>query len=107
MKIKTNTLIGPALDWAVDKALHLETPYHKWGVDVPHYSTNWLAGGEIIEREEIDLNCSHHEGSSGEMWDAACEVGKVFGGPTPLVAAMRAYVASKMGGEIEVPEELR
>lgn len=27
-------------------------------------------------------------------------------GPTPLIAAMRCYVASKMGNEIEIPEEL-
>jgi hypothetical protein len=27
-------------------------------------------------------------------------------GPTPLIAAMRCYVASKMGDDIELPEEL-
>jgi hypothetical protein len=27
-------------------------------------------------------------------------------GPTPLVAAMRCYVASKLGDEVEVPDEL-
>lgn len=29
-----------------------------------------------------------------------------FVGPTPLIAAMRCYVASKLGDEVEVPEEL-
>jgi hypothetical protein len=28
-------------------------------------------------------------------------------GPTPLIAAMRCYVASKMGDEIELPEEVK
>ncbi len=28
-------------------------------------------------------------------------------GPTPLIAAMRCYVASKLGDEIEIPEELK
>jgi hypothetical protein len=28
-------------------------------------------------------------------------------GNTPLIAAMRCYVASKMGDEIEIPEELK
>ena len=28
-------------------------------------------------------------------------------GPTPLIAAMRCYVAYKLGDEIEVPEELQ
>jgi hypothetical protein len=27
-------------------------------------------------------------------------------GPTPLIAAMRCYVASKLGDEVDVPEEL-
>lgn len=27
--------------------------------------------------------------------------------PTPLIAAMRCYVASKLGDEVEIPEELR
>lgn len=27
-------------------------------------------------------------------------------GPTPLIAAMRGHVASKLGDEVEVPEEL-
>jgi hypothetical protein len=27
-------------------------------------------------------------------------------GPTPLIAAMRCYVASKLGDEVELPEEL-
>ena len=28
-------------------------------------------------------------------------------GPTPLVAAMRCYVASRLGDEVEISEELR
>lgn len=70
------------------------------------YSRSWGKGGPIIEREGIDLNYSNHEGTSGEVWDAACEVNKVFGGPTPLIAAMRCYVASKMGDTAEVPDEI-
>jgi len=27
-------------------------------------------------------------------------------GPAPLIAAMRCYVASKLGNEIDIPEEL-
>ena len=29
-----------------------------------------------------------------------------YSGPTPLIAAMRCYVASKLGDEVDVPEEL-
>jgi hypothetical protein len=67
---------------------------------------NWAQGGPIIEREGIDLNFSACEGTSGEEWDAACEVNRVFGGPTPLIAAMRCYVASKVGDVVDIPEEL-
>lgn len=28
-------------------------------------------------------------------------------GPTPLIAAMRCYVASKLGDNVEIPEKLR
>ena len=28
-------------------------------------------------------------------------------GPAPLVAAMRCYVANKLGDEVEIPEELK
>lgn len=31
----------------------------------------------------------------------------VLYGPTPLIAAMRCYVASKLGEEVDVPDELR
>jgi hypothetical protein len=82
---------------------------HPWGSHVGIWapSTNWLHGGPIIEREGIDLNYSNYEGTSGEVWDAACVAGKIFGGPTPLIAAMRCYVASRLGDEVEVPEELK
>jgi hypothetical protein len=36
-----------------------------------------------------------------ENWDANVQYG-----PTPLIAAMRCYVASKLGDEVEVPDEL-
>ncbi len=32
--------------------------------------------------------------------------GKWGMGPTPLIAAMRCYVASKLGDEVDIPEEL-
>jgi hypothetical protein len=31
----------------------------------------------------------------------------MYYGPTPLIAAMRCYVASKIGLEVEIPEELK
>lgn len=113
--MKTSELIGAQLDWVVARCegrearLHFDEHNNLYADDSEYfdYSTAWEMGGPIIEREGIDLNYSNHEGASGEVWDAACEVGKVFGGETPLVAAMRCLVASQLGDEVEIPEELR
>jgi len=117
MKIKTNDLIGPALDWAVSKCENegvtiingqLET---RWTEDGWQPSTDWAQGGPIIEREEIGLK-RNAPCSNGREWEASPSItakgagGKYGYGPTPLVAAMRCYVASKLGDEVEVPKEL-
>lgn len=64
-------------------------------------STNWSQGGPIIEREGI----VPHKNAT----DVAAyyyNKGGIYRGPTPLIAAMRCYVASKLGDEVEIPEEL-
>ena len=47
-------------------------------------------------------------GSQGDFYGMAFHIDEGDGlyGPTPLIAAMRCYVASKLGDEIEIPEEL-
>ena len=107
MKIKTNQLTGAALDWAVAKCEGVV--YH--GPAWTKYSTDWAQGGPIIEREEISIS---REFASGRIewaaWTPAPirDDAEAFGyGPTPLIAAMRCYVASKLGDEVEIPEELK
>lgn len=112
--MKTSELTGPALDWAVAKCEGREVK--AWAVHRRlgrcDYSTNWSQGGPIIEREGIsvayDVEMSQAEGS--EYWATLYAVdsgeGRTYG-PTPLIAAMRCYVASKLGDDIEVPEELK
>ena len=102
--MKTSELIGIALDWAVAKC-----EGHGIGIlNDPWFtaSTNWAQAGAIIEREGICLSCV----DTMAMWDARIYVpdeepwqGE---GDTPLIAAMRCYVASKLGDEVEIPEEL-
>jgi hypothetical protein len=65
-------------------------------------STDWSQGGPIIERERI-----HVQPSIGGVWQAELVFGKQSYGPTPLVAAIRCYVASKLGDDVEIPEELK
>jgi len=72
-----------------------------------NYSTDWSQGGPIIEREKIGVNYQ----SNKPLWVATPPLGANYkrnvGGTTPLVAAMRSYVASKLGDEVEIPEELK
>ena len=70
-----------------------------------------LQSGPIIEREEIST--SREFASSRVEWAAWTpapirDEAEAFGyGPTPLIAAMRCYVASRLGDEVELPEELK
>jgi hypothetical protein len=97
MKVKTNELSGAALDWAVGQADECEfAPVE--------YSTRWEFGGQIIEREGIDLQ---YQGGETDVWAADIfNADSMIYGDTPLIAAMRCYVASKLGDEVEVPDEL-
>lgn len=107
--MKTSKLSGAALDWAVAKC---EVGAEFIGeIDDPHfYSTDWAIGGPIIEREKITIDYDH-EGPT-LMWEAkrfafdGTELQREYG-PTPLIAAMRCYVASKLGDEVEIPIELK
>ena len=77
-------------------------------------STDWLQGGPIIERDGISVE-TWNEDIPGIEWAASREITvnqcgdsdrlSSFG-PTPLIAAMRCFVASKLGDEVEIPEEL-
>jgi hypothetical protein len=120
IKLKTSELTGAALDRAVAKAKRIELShgcYNRLLVDgrmsagqkmlAPYNpSTDWEQGGPIVELEGINLRAL-----SGALWEAetwSAEGGQyLLDGPTPLVAAMRCYVASKLGDQVELPEELK
>lgn len=63
-------------------------------------SESWAQGGPIIEQEGITLTHQAHR------WVAQTDDDIFAWGATPLIAAMRCYVASKLGDEVEVPDEL-
>lgn len=127
--MKTSDLIGPALDWAVAKCegrntdkvdlwKGLERP--GYGYAIFPYSTDWSQGGPLIAKEitKVFRNVGgtwsamvlkdvsippEDRGTSLALtrraqWNGA--------GPTPLIAAMRCLVASRLGDEVEIPEEL-
>ena len=118
MQIKVSELSGIALDWAVAKAEGFEPGTHKWGGDdgegfelicnpiwmdnhIWSPSTDWSQGGSLIERESIAIMVITN------IWQAVhpSEI-DWMAGPTPLIAAMRCYVASKLGDAVDVPDEL-
>ena len=115
MRIKTSELTGAALDWVVAKCEGIDLidgRYNRLLVDghmsrgqemmAPYKpSTNWAQGGPIIEREKITPEWT------GEDWMGYIRHDEELFGPTPLIAAMRCYVGSKLGDEVEVPEGVK
>lgn len=81
-------------------------------------STDWAQGGPIIYRGDISvlpptvrrIGAERHA-FPVDYWRAMVRKDEnenaIHGkGPTPLIAAMRCYVATKLGDEVDVPEEL-
>ena len=112
--MKTSELTGAALDWAVAMCEGIDHDTAAMNIMFGDdngwflaFSTDWAQGGPIIEREGIGVY--QYRGA----WAAHCPLPN--GGlhacmenqPTPLIAAMRCYVASKLGEEVDVPELLQ
>jgi hypothetical protein len=105
--MKTSELTGIALDWAVAKCegIKIIVRQENW----EWYSSSWEQGGPIIERELIEIYpiaiCNVECEWGARKVDGAGDLIRFYG-YTPLIAAMRCYVASKLGDDIEIPEEL-
>lgn len=99
MKVKTNELTGATLNWAVGQADECD-------LAPVEYSSNWEFAGPIIEREKIGIVTSDGDANVwiGSIFEPDWKFNRT--GSTPLIAAMRCYVASKLGEEVEVPDEL-
>lgn len=120
MKMNVDDLSGAALDWAVAK---FEMPLFLgaiWTEQNWHPSTNWVQGGELMQRERIgfwfggdkrDPETGH---ITDEVWfSEGDEDDIVSSGATPLIAAMRMYVKLALINEevdelfvIDIPEEV-
>lgn len=119
MKIKTAELLGPPLDWAVAKAEGLldhitfnhemTHPLVLSKVQVYGPSIFPAQGWPIIDREKVNLTNGTPAGSMFKWHAWYAGPGKPSyqqSGSTSLIAAMRCFVASKLGDEVDVPEEL-
>ena len=125
--MKTSELKGAALDWAVAKC---EDILHPWGyiriqdgrvmwitprdhetADQWHQyspSTDWAQGGPIIECENIELSppFTSVDGLEFPTWCATIKDKASQMAYTALGAAMRCFVASRLGDDVDIPEEL-
>lgn len=111
--MKVEELVGAKLDYWVAKAEGLQIElgqdgkFHgyifrpdedgndDWYIYSP--STDWSQGGPIIEAADISIDTIQ----AGKDRKAASISGKFYVGPTCLIAAMRAFVASRFGVEVD------
>lgn len=106
--MKVSELEGALLDYWVGRAAELPISMLGgmciWQQNMKPFnpSINWAQGGVIIDRERIEFGRQ-----ADDMWGAWIgdlafdEPGNPTAtGPTHLIAAMRAYVASKFGEEV-------
>ena len=115
--MKTSELTGVALDWAVAKCEYVSLDFFRivsgclYTYEGDNYqpSTDWSQGGPIIEREWVDVPPWPNESDEELRWQCVQHdnIDCTYFGDTPLIAAMRCYVASKLGDEVEIPEELK
>jgi len=117
MQIKIVELSGYALDWAVAKCLRPELNLEHIETSLWSPSTNWSQGGRLVEREKISvlppkvykIGIERHD-FPVTYWRSMKQVGdQIFHGmgDTPLIAAMRCYVASMVCDEhVDIPDHL-
>lgn len=105
MKIKVSEATNAQLDWLVTHIENVKTYGVKDGLRLrsltrtDRWSTDWSQGGPLIEREKIEV---HPYGQAWRAQNYWSEEHKSYvhapmfsqTGPTPLIAAMRCYVAS-------------
>lgn len=110
MKILTEDLIGPELNWFVH-GLELKRDRHcKTWVKENHekdgchsdYCGDWTWGGPVIKRDGLAIVLANKPENPEEPW-----VSGLSTGATPLVAAMRCYVWRNLGSTVELPDHLK
>ena len=116
MKIKTADLIGAALDWAV--CYSMGAVPRDGLTDDERFSTNRDQGYALVEQNDISIRRYHNPESDahGRYYARVSRESTVLVGwhsttgfqqmgPTPLIAAMRCFVAMHAGDSVDVPEQ--
>lgn len=115
--MNTSDLEGIALDWAAAAA----DGYAEWdgecftscpdGYPGAFFLSDWKPSicwghaGATIERERIGLVCDEL-GTWFASYDLSAETAWGATSKKPLVAAMRCFVAAKLGNTVEIPLEI-
>lgn len=108
MGMHVEQLTGITLDWAIKKAqangcqLDVDTFLRKYQ-DHPTYgkvSSCRVRAGEIAEKKKISIVWSQ------DQWVAYIKPKDWFTGSTPMEAAMRCYVASRLGLFVHIPRAI-
>lgn len=116
VSVQTAELVGAPLDWAAGKAGGGKASTDRSSVlmwlearsnGMFCYSSNWGQAGDIIDSEDIVWMLPEY-GDENPFCAFPYRVGTSMSqhGPTKLVAAMRCYVAYKLGAVVEIPKEL-
>ncbi len=121
MKVKVSEAKGRVLDFLVAQAAGMKiyrsksgrwmtANYgefnHRHGTPWFEPTTDWAQGGPIIERKRLLIQPELGKEGAGNAWYCVAITPHDAYGATPLIAAMRCYVISKLGDEVEVPNEL-
>lgn len=69
-------------------------------------SIDWNQGGPIIEDQRISTVPLYQDWEATLDLDEGDALVQVNTGPTPLIAAMRCFVQSRLGDEVDIPKEL-
>ena len=112
--MKTSELIGAQLDYAVARVIALGTDQLRVNggkvfikncddLILCRFSTDWEQGGPIIDREDIHWGFGTKDGNKVVIASKFGHHVKPLLGPTPLIAAMRCFVESRLGDEVEIP----
>lgn len=118
VKVKTEELTGAGLDWAVAKVVGVKVitdpnsprkrqmvedtaSVNGWYCYSP--STDWSQGGPLIKKNYVSVQIMRG-GWEADVFDA--RLPSLQWSNSPLEAVCRAVVASRLGGEVEVPQEL-
>jgi hypothetical protein len=108
--IKVREAEGRALDWLVCSCFPNASGMMRQIIERPvsyigRYSSDAALAWPIMDREKIDIRHRPHPWNDVEATSRARSAINAFG-PNALVAAMRCWVASVKGDEVDVPDEL-